>query len=90
MAPDEIESQIREITEQLDLQGEAIAKLVELVSNLDGIDAAHVKSYALHLKRFRGEAVAVRKAEAPSPDPLLSAQEPSPVQEQAGAGNSTE
>jgi hypothetical protein len=53
MAPEALESQIQELREQLDLQAEAISKLGELVSNLDGVDAAQLGSYLIRLKKAK-------------------------------------
>jgi hypothetical protein len=65
MSTEELEVQVQMMSEQLDLQAEAITKLVELVSNLDGVDAGPVKSYAMRLKRVHGDATAAPKVEAP-------------------------
>ena len=77
MAPQALESQIQELREQLDLQAEAISKLVELVSNLDGVDAAQLGSYLIHLKTRSADAVAAPKVEVPVADPSASPGEPS-------------
>lgn len=69
------EIQIQEIIERLDVQAEAISRLVELVSSLEGVDAASLKSYPLRLKRDRGHSGAVPKVEAPTLDPRLSTPE---------------
>jgi hypothetical protein len=64
------------MSQRLDLQAEAIAKLVELVSNLEGVDAAPLKSYALRLQKVHPDSAAVPKVEGQSADQHLSAPEP--------------
>jgi hypothetical protein len=77
MAPEALESQIQELREQLDLQAEAISKLGELVSNLDGVDAAQLGSYLIRLKKRSADAVAAPKVEVPAADTSASPSEPS-------------
>jgi hypothetical protein len=76
MAPESLESQIQELREQLDLQAEAISKLAELVTSLDGVDAAQLGSYLVHLKRRPAHTVAAPK-EMPASDPPASQAETS-------------
>lgn len=68
MSTVELELQVQKLSEQVAIQAEAITKLVELVSNLDGVDAAPVKPYAMRLKTVHSDANAAPKAEAPSID----------------------
>ncbi|HEY8815293.1 MAG TPA: hypothetical protein VIP57_09345 [Candidatus Dormibacteraeota bacterium] len=65
MSTDDLEVQVQKISEQLDLQAEAITKLVELVSSLDGVDVGVIKPYATRLKRVHGDAPAAPRLEAP-------------------------
>ena len=74
MSPESIEVQIQKMSEQLELQAEAITKLVELVSNLDGLDAGPLKSYALRLQRVHPDIAAAHVVEAPPDDGLLAAE----------------
>jgi len=77
VAPEALESQLQELREQLDLQAEAISKLAELVSNLDGVDAAQLGSYLIRLKKRSADAVAAPKVEVPAADTSASPGEPS-------------
>lgn len=74
MSTVDLELQVQKLSEQVAIQAEAITKLVELVSKLDGVDAGPVKPYAMRLKVL-GDATAAPKAEAPSVE--QSATEPS-------------
>lgn len=68
MSTVELELQVRKLSDQVAIQAEAITRLVELVSNLDGVDAGPVKPYAMRLKMVHGDATAAPKVEAPSID----------------------
>src|SRR5581483_9993958 len=70
MASDTVEGQLQDIREQLDVQAEAISKLAAVVSTLEGVDAAALSPYVLHLTKLRGPAVQVR----PNRNPLWSHQ----------------
>jgi uncharacterized coiled-coil protein SlyX len=81
MATEALESQVQELREQLDLQAEAISKLAELVSNLEGVDAAQLRAYVVRLKRSHPDPVGSPKTEVPAADPSASPAETSaPVQ----------
>ncbi|HSP08656.1 MAG TPA: hypothetical protein VLU92_03550 [Candidatus Dormibacteraeota bacterium] len=64
MTLEELDIQVQKMGDELRLQAEAITKLVEVVSKLDGVDAGPVKSYALRLKGSHVEAPAAREAPA--------------------------
>lgn len=68
MSTVELELQVQKLSEQVAIQAEAITKLVELVSNLDGVDAGPVKPYAMRLKTVHSDATPAPKAEAPAID----------------------
>lgn len=68
MSTVELELRVQKLSEQVAIQAEAITKLVELVSSLDGVDAGLVKPYAMRLKTVQVEVTAAPKAEAPSVD----------------------
>lgn len=68
MAPDTIESQLQDLREQVDLHAEAISRLVELVSNLDGIDGPLLSSYVLRMKTLRTPAAAAAATSEPRVD----------------------
>lgn len=79
----ELELQVQKLSEQVAIQAEAITKLVELVSNLEGVDAGQVKPYAMRLKTAQNLPAVAPKAEAPAPAVDQQATEPSaasPVQ----------
>lgn len=57
MSSDTVESQLQDIREQLDVQADAISRLVGVVSGLEGVDAALLGSYVLRLKRLHGPTV---------------------------------
>jgi hypothetical protein len=74
MSTVEPELRVQKLSEQVAIQAEAITKLVELVSNLDGVDAGPVKPYAMRLKTLHSDSAAPPKAEAafidqPAPEP---------------------
>jgi len=72
MASDTVESQLQDIREQLDVQAEAISKLAAVVSTLEGVDAAALSPYVLHLTKLRGPAVQAPTSESPAIDPSPS------------------
>lgn len=55
MSTVELELRVQKLSEQVAIQAEAITKLVELVSNLEGVDAGPVKPYAMRLKTVHSE-----------------------------------
>ena len=83
MARETPNSQFGELREQLNLQAEVILKLVEVVSGLDGVDAAALGSYAVRVQRLRidpiipptGDARSI-DAPSPAPEPSHPAQHP--------------
>lgn len=77
MSTVELELQVQKLSEQVAIQAEAITKLVDLVSNLDGVDAGPLKPYAMRLKTVQLDVIAAPKSEAPSVD--QHATEPSPA-----------
>ena len=71
-------SQLGELEAKLDLQAEAISKLVEVVSAIEGVDAASLSPYAVRIRRPRSvpvnsPAAAVETVEVPAAE-----SEPSP------------
>lgn len=68
MSTVELELRVQKLSEQVAIQAEAITRLVELVSNLDGVDARPVKPYAMRLKTVYGDATAAPRVEAHSVD----------------------
>ncbi len=84
------ESQIQEIREQLNLQAEAILKLVELVSALEGVDSVALSSHAGLLRRVRGDVIAASRPGPPAPEPALTRAEPAQPAKAPDAPNPTE
>lgn len=76
MSTVELELQVRKLSEQVAIQAEAITKLVDLVSNLEGVDAGPVKPYARRLKTVPSDVTTPPRA-VPSVD--LHSTEPSAV-----------
>ncbi len=68
MASDTVESQLQDIREQLDVQAEAISKLAAVVSTLEGVDAAALSPYVLHLTKLRGPAAQAPLSESSAAD----------------------
>ena len=66
MASDTVESQLQDIREQLDVQAEAISKLTQVLSALDGVDSALLGSYVLRLKRLHGPVSPAPTTDAPA------------------------
>lgn len=81
MPPETPSGQIGELREQLNLQAEAILKLVEVVSGLDGVDAASLGPYSVRVQRLRVDPVISPTADARSidPDPFPPAPQPGRV-----------
>ena len=79
MGTEELEVQVQKLSEQLEVQAEAITKLVELVSTLDGVDVGQIKPYAARLKRGPGDTTPPPKAEAPPVGQPSTDAAPSPV-----------
>ncbi len=69
MASDTVESQLQDIREQLDVQAEAISKLAAVLSAVEGVDAAALSPYVLHLTKLRGPDVQAPTSESPAVDP---------------------
>lgn len=83
MTPESSTSQIEELREQLNLQAEAILKLVEVVSGLEGVDPASLGTYAVRVQRLQIDPIVsptgdARSIDAPSPAPEPSQPAQSP------------
>ena len=83
MTRDTPEDQLREVREQLNLQGEAILKLVEVLSGLEGVEAAALATYATRVQRLRTDSGVAPGGDAratdsphPPPDPTIPTKQP--------------
>lgn len=74
--------ELRDVQEQVDLQREAILKLVELVSALEGVDASALITYADRIQHFRPSAGRSGPDDAKAAEPAAASEPNLPSQEQ--------